>query len=235
MGYNFSNLKLQYYPTDSRICEFFTYLHFPIIHKDESDFKNYSWMKNDIYYQAEKNIKEYEDMMKAKSEYKFKKDWFKIPSYTTYKFQKDIIENQLSNTQDYKSNWEYVSGKNISVNDYFCGEGEWLVSANKYYEQYRNPIRTLGIELEQNRANISKQNGVNYIYNSAFEDVTLPTESASLLLFNPPYFNESKDERATKKYLLEILKKQVLIKGESFVDFVIREDDFRDCLDILLE
>jgi len=238
MGFiDISKLKLQYYPTDARICEFFAYLHFNITHKYEDDIKNYSYYKtNEVYLNAERNQKEYYDMMKAMPQYKFKKDWFKIPEYSTYRFQKDIIENQLTDIKDFKANSNYISdGKRISVNDYFCGEGTWLVTSSKYYEPYRNPIKTLGIELEQNRAKVTKENKVDYVYNSAFEDVILPKESVSLLCFNPPYFNESKDERATKKYLSEILKKEVLIKGKSFVDFVIREDDFRDCLELLLD
>lgn len=237
MGYNISQLKLQYYPTDARICEFFTYLHFNITHKYEDDLKNYSYYKmNEVYLNAERNQKEYYDMMKTMPQYKFKKDWFKIPEYSTYRFQRDIIENQSTDIKDFKANSNYISdGKRISVCDFFCGEGTWLINSNKYYDTYRNPIKTLGIELEQNRAKVTQENKVNYVYNSAFEDVILPTNSVSLLCFNPPYFNESKDERATKKYLLEILKKEVLIKGESFVDFVIREDDFRDCLELILD
>ena len=237
MGYNISQLKLQYYPTDARICEFFTYLHHTISSKDEDAYFAYSYNKaSKIYLDSEKIINSYTDMMKQLPQYKFKKDWFKIPSYSTYRFQKDIIENQITDITRFDALSSYRSdGKRISVFDPFCGEGEWLINSNKYFEQYRLPIKTLGIELEQNRAKVSKENKVDYVYNSAFEDVLLPKDSVSILLFNPPYFNESKDERATKKYLSEILKKEVLIKGKSFVDFVIREDDFRDCLDLLLD
>ena len=227
-----SKLRLQYYPTDARICEYFSYLHFPIMNKTEIEFQNYGYMNNEHINKTKQIINDYDEKMKATQEFKFKKDWFKIPSYSTYKFQKDIIESQM-NTNDFEFNGDYYSNQ-IAICDYFCGEGTWLVNNHKY--NTRNfPIKTFGIELEQERANVSKANKVDYVYNSAFEDVLLPKDSVSILLFNPPYFNESKDERATKKYLSEILKKEVLIKGESFVDFVIREDDFRDCLDILLD
>lgn len=230
-----SKLKLQYYPTDARICEYFSFLHFPLIHRNELEFQNYGHMNNDTINKIKQIITDYDTMMKSLPNYKFKKDWFKIPSYSTYKFQKDIIESQLNNQSEFSSQGKYMSEEKIAINDYFSGEGEWLVSANKYFNQYQLPIKTLGIELEQERANQMKVNKVNYVYNSAFEDVILPTDSVSLLCFNPPYFNESKDERATKKYLLEILSRKTLVEHSSFVDFVIREDDFRDCLDILLD
>ena len=230
-----SKLKLQYYPTDSRICEYFSYLHFPLIHKNELEFQQYGYMNNDTINKIKQIISDYDTMMKSLPEFKFKKDWYKIPSYSTYKFQKDIIENQLNNQNEFSAQRNSTNEGKIAINDYFSGEGEWLVNSNKYFNQYQSPIKTLGIELEQERANKMKVNKVNYVYNSAFEDVILPTESVSLLCFNPPYFNESKDERATKKYLQEILNRKTLVEHNSFVDFVIREDDFRDCLDLILD
>lgn len=235
MGYNISQLKLQYYPTDSRICEYFTYLHFPLIHKNELEFQQYSYMNNDAINKTKQIINDYDTMMKSLPEFKFKKDWYKIPSYTTYTFQKNIIENQLNNQNDFSAQGKYMSEEKIAINDYFGGQGEWLINSCKYFNQYQLPIRTLGIELEQERANKMKANKVNYVYNSAFEDVILPTESVSILCFNPPYFNESKDERATRKYLQEIINRKTLVEHNSFVDFVIREDDFRDCLDLILD
>lgn len=229
MGYNIAQLKLQYYPTDPRICNYFTYLHFPLTHEFEREYIDYGYMKNEI----ENKMEEYYDYMKTLPEYKFKKDWYKIPSYSTYYFQKDVIENQI-NMNKFKVRPSYKSDTQISVNDYFCGEGEWLINHSKYLpSQYS--ILTLGIELEEQRADTSKSNGVDYVYNSAYEDVLLPPNSVSILCFNPPYFNESSTERATKRYLQQIVDNKTLIECRSFVDFVIREDDFIDCLDLLLD
>lgn len=229
MGYNISQLKLQYYPTDRRICDYFTYLHLPIYNVLESEYNAYKHMKNNRTIE----LNEYYDSMKALPQFKFKKDWFKIPTYSTYHFQKDVIENNNPDYNSFKFKRDYYSNE-ISINDYFCGQGEWLINYKKY-ESVTYPIKTLGIELEEQRADISKANGINYIFNSAYEDVELPSNSVSILCFNPPYFNESNTERATKRYLQEIIDNKTLIECSSWIDFVIREDDFIDCLDILLD
>lgn len=240
MGYNISQLKAQYYKTDKRICNYFTYLHFLIIHQDEINSKG--WMNSDIVNQAKQNIEEYMNNMKT-SVYKFKKDWYKIPPYTTYKFQEDIIKNNENNIDKFNIDTKKMVVLNnlntyekvISVCDFYAGKGEWLVNFKKYYnENFYPKIKTLGVELVEERAKCLKENKVDYSYNCAYEDFSISEQSINLLLFNPPY-DSVNGERLTKKYLQDIIDKKYLINGNSMIDFVIRIDDFRDCLELLLD
>lgn len=238
MGYNISQLKAQYYRTHDAISNYFTFLHFYIQHEDTVNLTKY--YDSEIKDQSLLNIKQYEEYMKN-NVYKLKKDWYKIPKYDTYKFQKDVIKNGI-NIDKYTIDNSYANYTSVktSIFDLWAGEGLWLNNIKKYYnhKEYNNDIysiKTLGIELVKERANKLKENQTDYFYNSASEDVKLPPNSCSLLLFNPPYFNESNELRATKKYLLDIIDSKILCENTSMVDFVIREDDFRDCLDLLLD
>ena len=246
MGYNISQLKAQYYPTDRRLCNYFAMLHFPIEHKNEDlyrGYKNFNSSCEEVK-NAKKEIEEYEEYMKT-NVYKFKKDWHKIPSYSIYKFQKDIIEGNKNTNDEYeydpyfiKTLWgeDYKSGKVLSIADLFAGKGEWLTTYGSYSKYpYYSLVSTLGVELVKERAEYLKKNGVNYCFNSAYEDMDFGSkELFSLLLFNPPY-DTINGERTTKYYLKDIIEKEILIECKSFVDFVIREDDFMDCLDLLLD
>jgi len=240
MGYNISQLKAQYYPTNNKICEFFNFLHFPIIHEDELVSK--MWMGNDKTKLAKQNIETYMNYMQTKV-YKFKKDWFKIPSYSTYKFQEEFIKTDIGNIKEYNLDVTklvaycniYSSKVNISILDGFAGKGEWLVSFRKYYKDLYYPkIKTLGIELVKERSDALKTNKVDYNFNYAFEDVYIPRKSISLIYFNPPYDSINK-ERLTKIYLQDIIDREILVECESMVDFVIRDDDFVDCMELLLD
>lgn len=233
MGYNISQLKLQYYPTDLRICNFFTFLHYGIIHKDEINAK--SWFENELVIEAKSNINEYDAKMKATDKYKFKKDWHKIPTYSTYKFQNMVVEKNIKTDDFIIKEINPTNGEEVAIVDLFAGKGEWL-NLYKYYLEYEFTARkckTLGVELAKERYEDMSKN-TDYSYYSAFEDVELPKEFISLLYFNPPYDTVDK-ERLTKKYLQEIIDRQILISGGCYVDFVIRDDDFRDCLDLILD
>jgi hypothetical protein len=239
MGHSVSILKAQYYPTHKSICNYFSFLHYPITHEDEPVSKMYSGDGRVII--ANQNINAYMDDIKANT-YKFKKDWYKIPSYSTYKFQKDIIENNELDIGKFSIDSNKMnamcklntSEKRISNCDFFAGEGSWLVNSKRYEsEKYYPKIRTLGVELVKERADILKDNKVDYYYNCAYEDFNISKESISLLLYNPPY-STILGERLTKLYLQDIINKNYLVQG-AFVDFVIREDDFKDCLELLLD
>lgn len=233
MGYNISQLKLQYYPTDLRICNYFMFLHFDILHKDEKEIRNV-WGVSE-----ETRIKHDEYKNKWYLKYPKKKDWHKIPSYSADKFQTEVIENNvLSN--DFKFNYK-IAGENgytsttlkTSIVDLFAGKGEWLNLYKQYYGECYEYIRTLGVELSKERYE-DMQKDTTYAYHSAFEDIDIPEESVSLLLFNPPY-DTVDGERLTKVYLQDIIDRKILIECDSYVDFVIRENDFRDCLDLILD
>lgn len=230
---NIRELKAEYFPTDTRICNYFNFLHYPIQHQDE---KSAHGVYGGMAKEAKQRIDEYLEMQKSTKEFKYKKDWFKIPSYTAYNFQKDIIENNEKNIDKYKITTGYgYYHSEICNADLFCGKGEWLINYRKYGESYTLPhIATLGVELVEERYNDCLNNKVKYCFNCAYEDFYINKEIISLLYFNPPYANEGK-ERLTKIYLEDIINKEYLVPCESFVDFVIREDDFKDCLDLILD
>lgn len=236
MSHNITSLKLQYYPTDTRICDFFTFLHFEIINKDEENQRKL-WTNTPVVIESNQKIKDYEKKMISKGEKGY-------PDYGTYIFQKDVIENGINHNEfsiDHKSSrYNTTSSYNlvdmrISIFDVFAGEGEWLINYKKYTTHPLSSVKTFGIELSPERASKLKDNKINYVFESAYEDVEIPEESCSLLLFNPPYGNETAKERLTRNYLKDIVNRKILVEQNSFVDFVIREDDFKDCLDILLE
>ena len=236
MSHNITSLKLQYYPTDSRICDFFTFLHFEIQNVDLVNKNNY-WKGTDEIKLSMEKIKNYEEEMISQG----LEDY---PRYDTYMFQKDVIENR-TNYQDFPiqhTSYRYnpsarsnqVGNYKISIFDLFAGEGEWLVNYQKFATGRIPHIKTFGIELSPERAETMKNKNIDFVVESAYEDVEVPKESCSLLLFNPPYGNESSKERLTKNYLMDIVNREILIPNYSFVDFVIRVEDFKDCLDILL-
>lgn len=236
MGHNITDLKLQYYPTDSRICDFFTFLHFDMKHIDNINDSN-SWKRTEEVYKSLKNIKDYEEEMRSQG----LNDW---PNYGTYKFQKDVIENRINHKDFSISNTSMKYNPkvsphqkgilNLSIFDLFAGEGEWLINYKKYATGPIPYIKTFGIELSPERAETMQTKHIDFIVESAYEDVETPKEACSLLLFNPPYGNETSKERLTTNYLKDIVSREILIPNYSFVDFVIREDDFKDCMDILL-
>lgn len=225
MGYNISKLKLQYYPTDTRICDYFSYLHFNLKHIDT--INALSWGGGTITEEAKKKLVKYE--IKMKSIYTKKKDWYKIPSYESYMFQEEVIKNR-----DIK-NFTIKNMEKCTILDCFAGEGEWLCNNRKFFNgEYLDKIKRIGIELEKGRSEELKNKKIDYVFNNAFEDVELPKEICSIMCFNPPY-DTIDGERLTKKYLQEIVDREILIPGNSYVDFVIREDDFLDCLDLILD
>ena len=224
-----ATLKAQYYPTDSRITYFLNYVHFSLTH-------------NNIHRMSyrEKYLNPYLDEMKSRPEFKFKKDWFKIPDYSTYYFQKALEENNFQYLKDnfkyHNSHSNYNYSLSTVVLDPMCGEAEWLMTHNQFDGLHN--IYSIGIELVKERAEVCKEKKVSLLYNDAFENIEFPEKSVSLLYFNPPYdsikLEDGTTERLTKHYLKDILDKNILADG-SYVDLVIREDDFIDCLDLLYE
>ena len=222
-----ATLKAQYYPTDLRIVNFLNYIHFPLKHKNTHDWDY-----------KEKYLNPYIKGMRSKTEFKFKKDWYKIPDYNTYYFQKALNENNIQYLYD---NFEYFNHFYSNclpavILDPMCGKAEWLTSHKKF--RGINDTYTIGIELVKERADECKKNKVSLLYNDAYENIEFPEESISILYFNPPYdsikLDDGKNERLTQYYLKDILDKNILAH-EGYVDLVIREDDFIDCLDFLFE
>jgi len=132
----------------------------------------------------------------------------------------------------------------ITICDPFAGESKWIDIFKSFIPKndYGSDILLISNELEQNRYEIFKDNvNIDEKYNKSFEELNLPKNSLSLILFNCPY-GETNKIRNAKNYLLQILEKQILFNPTTTKDyktgymvFVIRKDDFLDSLDILCQ
>ncbi len=119
----------------------------------------------------------------------------------------------------------------ITIADLQAGEGKWLRTFKDFIPHKNNNnnyIKLIANELEENRYNQIK---ADYKYLGSFEDLQLPKESISLLLFNPPY-GETNGIRNVRHYLQMTLDRRIIAPHGSII-MVIREDDARDIIDIL--
>lgn len=132
----------------------------------------------------------------------------------------------------------------VTICDPFAGEAEWLNTFKTFIPLYDrcNDFLLIANELEENRYNsfISNQN-INDKYNNSFEELQLPKNSVSLMLYNPPY-GSTNGVRNVRHYLKMILDRQLLYNPEQSSDykagymvFVIRKDDFLDSLDLIVK
>ena len=230
MGHSISILKAQYFKTDMRLANFLNYIHFPLRHIDEGQWKY-----------KEEYLNPYLEKMHNEPQFKYKKDWYKIPDYSTYHFQQALENNDMDYLyKNYEYHHDYKKTTNWSHNtvlfDGFCGCAEWLTSFREF--KGMSNTFTIGIELVKERADICKENKVDLLFNDAFENVETIPNSCSIIYFNPPYDNikleDGSYERLTKTYLKQIIEKD-LLETDGLMDLVIREDDFIDCLDLLHE
>jgi len=153
------------------------------------------------------------------------------------------------NTKQYdmiKSNCEYGLGSHnnheIVVADLFAGEGLFLDTFASFIprKDSSNSYILVSNELEENRyKEIEKNSNIYDSYNKSFEELRMPKNSISLMLYNPPY-SSSNGQRNCKRYLQMILDRQILYNPSTskdyktgYIAFVIRKDDFLDSLDIL--
>jgi len=130
----------------------------------------------------------------------------------------------------------------ITICDPFAGESKWIDIFKSFVPKndYGSDILLISNELEQNRYEIFKDNvNIDEKYNKSFEELNLPKNSLSLILFNCPY-GETNKIRNVKNYINQILEKQILFNPTNtkdyktgYIVFVIRKDDFLDSLDIL--
>ena len=130
----------------------------------------------------------------------------------------------------------------ITICDPFAGESKWIDTFKSFIPKnnYSGDILLISNELEQNRYEIFKDNvNIDEKYNKSFEELNLPKNSLSLILFNCPY-GETNKIRNVKNYLLQILEKQILFNPTNtkdyktgYIVFVIRKDDFLDSLDVI--
>jgi len=128
----------------------------------------------------------------------------------------------------------------IVVADLFCGKGEWLKTFKEFIPCNSGKVWLLGNEIETGRYKAAKK-GLDYCYNMAFEDLQLPKEIVSLMLFNPPY-GSGDGERNARRYLRMILDREYLVSQESSwsnaastMVFVLTKKDMIDCLDLITQ
>jgi len=115
----------------------------------------------------------------------------------------------------------------IVVLDPFAGEGVWLNAFKSNYF-YFSRLETAAIEIEENRF---KKIEADFKVNAAFEDLSLPPKSVSILLYNPPY-GSTNGIRNVRYYLQDLIEQDVLISG-GVLACVIKEDDAIGIADLL--
>ena len=150
----------------------------------------------------------------------------------------DLIKEHFSYQMGYQNDFPVV------ICDLFAGEGNFLNVFKSFIEKDTNgnDILLIGNELEENRySSFSNNQNIDEKFNKSFEELNLPKDSISLMLFNPPY-GETNKIRNVKYYLQIILDRKLLFNPTTTKDyktgymvFVIRKDDFLDSLDILCQ
>jgi len=162
------------------------------------------------------------------------------------------------NTNQYdmiKTHCEFSLGSHndheIVVADLFAGEGLFLDVFASFLprKDSSNNYVLVANEIEENRfKEIEKNKNIYDSYNKSFEELRMPKNSISLMLYNPPYGQTLTTDsngktisiRNVKHYLNLILERQILYNPNTskdyksgYIAFVIRKDDFLDSLDIL--
>ena len=130
----------------------------------------------------------------------------------------------------------------ITVADLFAGNGDFLDVFKSFIPKKNNSNDFLLVanELEEGRFETVQSNkNINDCYNSSFEELRLPKQSISVMLFNPPY-GITNGQRNVKNYLTQIIDRKILYNPSTSKDYktgyivcVIRKDDFLYSLDIL--
>lgn len=151
----------------------------------------------------------------------------------------NLIKEFLGMRYSYSSSDKTVS----TILDPFAGEGEFLTTFKDVItENNLSKPYLVANELEANRYNkINEDERINESYNGAFEDLNqIPTNSISLLLYNPPYGNTN-GVRNVKHYLQMIIERKLIhnsvnTKGyiNGWIVMVIRKDDLLDTLPLIV-
>lgn len=150
----------------------------------------------------------------------------------------DLIKEFLSVRYSY-SNSNTVS----TILDPFAGEGEFVATFKDLITEDKVTYpHLIANELETNRyEKINNDVRIDEVYNGAFEDLNqIPSNSISLLLYNPPYGNTN-GVRNVKHYLQMIIDRKLIhnsinTKGytNGWIVMVIRKDDLLDTLPLIV-
>ena len=130
-----------------------------------------------------------------------------------------------------------TSGKEgkLVIADLFAGEGEWLKTFKFFGDTSK--IHLIANEIEEGRYNKIKQDDlIDECYHGSFEELNLPKNSISLMLFNPPY-GGSDGIRNTTRYFNMMLERELLYNGEKNqgqIIMVLRGDDIMDISEELI-
>lgn len=163
----------------------------------------------------------------------------------------NILYNYLLEQNNYKAIKEFCNieignnnENNVVIADLFAGEGKWLDSFKSIMELSSNSNHFLNLanELDEDRfSNIKNNLNIDESYNKSFEELQLPKNCISLMLFNPPY-GITNGVRNVRHYLEMIINKNILYNPEKtkdyktgYIVFVIRKDDFLDSLDLIVK
>ena len=102
--------------------------------------------------------------------------------FATPKSQGELLKSLIDFTED------------CSILDPTAGEGEIL---HQLVEGQENNIRTYGVELDDKRAAIAKEN-VDHLIHAPLESMVVSNEAFSMLYLNPPYDFEMRGEDGEK-------------------------------------
>lgn len=230
MGNNLiAQSKLQYYPTDEKetlkMLKYFVYM-------DISYYKKQSLenvLGKELYREIHTQVLDQKYISFVYAFY----DW--CIDNNRHDLINEFIECRAFNNEN--NNKEYI------IADLFAGEAKWLESFKTFLKYSNTPkLKLIANELEENRCNTIKEKGiVDEVYLGSFEELQLPKNSISLMLFNPPY-NDSNGERNCKRYLQMILDRELIYKNSNnyhretgTIIMVIREDDVLDSIELIVK
>jgi len=226
---------MMYFPTQ----EYETYRLLALLGDIQLDYIQERYLKEYVFSKEEYNelfIKSADSSIPIK--YVIFDKWLKEKKYDYIKSYFTIKFGSKGNNTNGNDNFP------ITICDPFAGESKWIDTFKSFIPKndYGSDILLISNELEQNRYETFKDNpNIDEKYNKSFEELNLPKNSLSLILFNCPY-GETNKIRNVKNYLLQILEKQILFNPTTTKDyktgymvFVIRKDDFLDSLDVICQ
>jgi hypothetical protein len=220
MGYSLAaQKKMMFYPTS----EFETHRLLGVLCKLSIDFYNKQYIKKMLGEDEYRKLYELSFDTRVDIEHILFNYFLERGDYDSIK---SCIKMQMS-----------TNTNNMAViGDLFAGESRWIDSFFEIMNRDSLSGEYLAVanELDEDRyLQFKDKKHIKYKYNSSFEELQLPKQSISLMLYNPPY-GDTNGVRNVRHYLKMMLDKDFLSPYANMV-FVIREDDALDILDILCE